>query len=184
MFSKLRKKKEGFKLVPKSPRVTYRWKKILHYQHFSATQTATAGTVYLLLFQVESATVVDAVAFIKGSAAVGNVTVGIYGPIPTEETCLNAPVAVQSSSTAVAAGVNAPQVVTFQPTVLGPGRYYAAIEFDNNASTFMRGSTQTQVTGWTQTYARAGGYGALTDPCPTPTNTATNVPGVLIRCVV
>lgn len=175
------RKKRGFKLAPKSPNLGFRWKRALHWLHFATTTTNTAGTVYLTLFEFESTATVDAVQYIHGAALAGNVIVGIYGPIPTEETCLGAPVVVQSASTAVSGSANQPSIVTFTPTRIGPGRYYAAVEFDDGANTFMRHSNQTQVTGWTQTYARGGGYGALTDPCPAVTDASTSIPGVYVR---
>lgn len=159
-----------------------RWIKPYMWSVVATSQTPTAGTVYMCEFEVTQQCTCDAIAYVKGATQAGNVTVGIYGPITTEETCDTSPLLVQSASTAVSAGTNTSQIVTFTATVLRKGRYYVAIEFDDATNTYQRNTNQTQVVGLTQTYARGGGYGTLTDPCPTPTNTASAIPGLLIRC--
>lgn len=148
----------------------------------STSQTPTAGTVYLVEFEVQQTCTVDAISFSKGTTQAGNVTVGIYGPVSTEETAAGLAVIIQSASTAVAAGVSTSQDVTFTATVLRKGRYYAAIEFDDATNTYMRNPNQRQVLGWSYTYARGGGYGALTDPCPATTDSASAIPAISIRC--
>ena len=107
---------------------------------------------------------------------------GVYGPIVTEETCDGAQLLVQSASTAVSAGPNIDQFVSFPKTLAHAGRYYAAIEFSDATNTFQRYPDMTVVTGWSQTYTVGGGYDAFTDPCPSPTNTGTNMPSLKIRC--
>lgn len=148
----------------------------------ATSQTAVVGTVYLLEFEVLEDCTVDAIAFVKGAAQAGNVTAGIYGPTTTDEIAAGLPLVVQSASTAVSATANAPQVVTFTATRLRKGRYYAALEFDDVTNTYMRNPNQRQVVGLSYTYARGGGYGTLTDPCPATTDTASAIPGMLIRC--
>jgi hypothetical protein len=144
------------------------------------SQTATAGRVMLALFEVTETCIADQIVFCNAATVAGNVIVGIYGPVVTEDTCEGAPVKVQSASTAQA-NVNVPQPITIADTVLTPGRYYAAIEFSDNTATYMRTGNQNQVTGFVQLYDRSGGYGALTDPCPTPTGTGSACPGFRIR---
>lgn len=150
----------------------------------ATNQTFTAGRVYLVEFEVIAPVTVDQITWVNGTTAAGNVTVGIYGPLVTEETCAGAAVAVQSASTAQS-GTSTPQSVSLTATTLQPGRYYIAIEGSDGTGTLMRQSAQqAQVTGWTQFYDRAGGYGALTDPCPAVTNSASVAPAIRVRCVV
>lgn len=161
-----------------------RW---LHPHQFSLGATSAipgaAGRVYLLLFDVERKTKVDGITIQNVATVAGNCTVGVYGPIGTEETCDAAALKASSNSTALS-GANAPQFIPFTATVtLEKGRYYMAIEFSDITTTFLRGTNTTIVTGWSQYYDRASGYGALTDPCPTPTNTGSNMPSAQLRCV-
>ncbi len=146
-------------------------------------QIPTAGRVYLNEFEVPEGAVVDAIAFDNSGVVAGNVTAGVYGPITTEETCNARPVIVQSASTAVA-GINSAQTVTFTATYLKPGRYYAAVEFSDGATMTSKRHTGVQMfIGAGQHYDRGGGYGALTDPCPAPTENFTTLIAVRVRCV-
>ncbi len=158
-----------------------RWIRPIHWAVSGTSQAATAGTVYMVLFEVEEQCTVDAVSWANAGTVAGNATVGIYGPIATEETCNGAAVVAQSASTATT-GVNTSQVIAITASLLRKGRYYAAVEFDDSSHTFMRVGNQAMVVGLSQTYARGGGYGALTDPCPSPTNTGTAIPAILVRC--
>lgn len=145
----------------------------------TTSQTATAGDVLLFQFNVTSSCSVDGIGLRHGATASGNAVVGIYGPISqTSDTCNNAPVIVQSSSTAL---VGTLQVVTFTETALTPGIYYAAVEYEDALHTFFRFGNTTQVGGVTQKYSRGGGYGALTDPCPAVSDTLTAFPNIKIR---
>lgn len=146
-----------------------------------ATANPTAGRVYLLLFEVLTPCIVDRITISNGGTVAGNVTAGIYGPISTEETCNNSAVLVQSASTALS-GTNAGQDITITDTVLNPGRYYVAVEFSDATHLYGRNNNQNVVTGSGQIYDRGGGYGALTNPCPAPTSTPTNMPLVRVRC--
>ena len=163
-----------------------RW--LLPYYGGSAIATTssvvTIGRVFLIEFEVQHIITVDQIVWINGAAVSGNVRAGIYGPITTEETA-NASPLVYDSGDVVQTGINSAQAHTLSTTkILTPGRYYAALELDNGTGTFMRQGAQNQVLGWTQYYDRGGGYGALTNPCPAPTNSAAIVPGVRLRCVV
>jgi hypothetical protein len=147
----------------------------------TTSQNPTAGTVLLHLIEVPEDCYVDAIIITHGASPTGNATVGIYGPITsTEDTCQGLPVIVQSASTALV-NANTSQIISITETFLRKGRYYIAVEFDNAGHTYMRHGNQQFVVGWVQTYARSGGYGALTDPCPTITNTGNGGAGVVLR---
>jgi hypothetical protein len=134
------------------------------------------------LFEVDREVTVDAIAYVKGGTIAGNVRVGIYGPIPTEDTADAAPLAIESSSTAQSAGTNNMQLITITATRLRKGRYYVAIQSDDGTATYLRYSNQNITTGFSQFYDRSGGYGAFTDPCPTPTNSGSAMPYLSVRC--
>lgn len=159
------------------------WLKPYQWTLVATSQTPVVGTVYLEEFEVLEQSTVDAISYVKGATQAGNVTVGIYGPVATREVCTGLALIANSVSTAVSAGNNTEQSVPLTAAVILPqGLYYAAIEFDDVTNTYQRYGNQTQVVGWTGTYARSGGYGALTTPCPTVTNTASAIPGLTIRC--
>lgn len=162
--------------APEPSKLQKRWLE----PYFSTASTtnqapAAAGTVYLNLFEVPFDVTVDAINIVNGDSVAGNVIVGVYGPIPTEETPLDAVVAVESASTALS-GVNGPQTISLTPTVLRTGRYYLASEYSDTTTRYFRNGNQIQVTGWSFTYARGGGYGALTNPCPAPTESGSAIP--------
>lgn len=171
--------------VTRAPQGKKRW----IFPDFGNGQIATTSTsptvarVYLQLFEINVPQSVDQISWSNGATAAGNVRVGIYGPITTEETCEAAPLAVESASTAVS-GTNQPQVVSLATTYLPTGRYYVAIQFSDNTTTFLRQSSNQQIAGMTQYFDRSGGYGAFTNPCPTPTNSATDMAGIRIRGVL
>lgn len=140
-----------------------RW--IVPYVGIGTTSSAfTAGQVLLVQFDVTEYSIVDAISYTKGTAVSGNLTVGIIGPAVTEDTAAGAPVAVQSASTAQSAGSATEQIVTFTPTVLAPGRYWAAIEADNATGTFSRVASANYAAGWGQSYTQT--YGALASTTP------------------
>lgn len=160
---------------------TRRW--IQPYHTGLAGTSATpgvAGRVYLEEFEVERDTVADGIVLQNAATVAGNARVGIYGKVVTEDTCLDAPLKVESADTALS-GTNAPQIITFTPTKLKKGRYYMAIQFSDVTHTFLRQGNSTQVVGWGQYYDRGGGYGAFTTPCPAVTNTGSNLPGLRVR---
>src|SRR5574343_174620 len=146
----------------------------------TSSATATAGRVYLQEFEVLARQKLDAVVLTNQATVAGNVIVGIYGPVATQEVSTGLPLLVESSSTALS-GVNSPQVITFSEITVNPGLYYVAIEFSDATHTFTRQPSQTTMTGLTSYYDRAGGYGALTNPTPTTTNNASAFPMLRIR---
>jgi hypothetical protein len=167
-----------------SRKLKRRWLSALHGQGIAANSTTlTAGTVYLSLIEILETVTIDQIVWINGATVAGNVRVGIYGPVPTEETSNAAPVLYDSGDIAQS-GTSAPQTHTLStPKTLAPGRYYLALEVSDATATVLRHANNAQVTGWLQAYARGGGYGALTDPAPAPSST-TICPSLRLRCIV
>lgn len=146
-----------------------------------SNQVAIAGKVYLLLFEINQPTIANGIVIQNAGIIAGSVTVGIYGPIITEETCTGTPVKIQSVST-ILTGINSPQIITFNPTKLNSGRYYMAVEYSDNIHTYISLPNTKQVEGWVQYYDRSGGYGSLIGPCPSVIGTGPNPPGLRLRC--
>ena len=144
--------------------------------------TATAGRVYLSLFDIRCPILADQISLVNGTTAAGNITVGIYGPLITEDTCFNSPLAANSASTAQAGTSRVQNIPLTSNTLLGTGRYYVAIEFSSASATYLQ---QLAITTFltSQRYDRSGGYGALTDPCPVITS-ITQVPLLVIRNIL
>jgi hypothetical protein len=164
-----------------SQRGLFRFIKPHHWSIPSTSGTYTSGTVYLQLVEIPLDCYVDAIIIANGASVSGNVTVGVYGPVPfTTDTPAGAAVLVQSASTAQA-GTGTGQVVTFTETFAPKGKYYIAFEIDNSTGTVFRQLNILEVSGWSGTYARGGGYGTLTDPCPAVTLTGSNIPGAVLR---
>lgn len=147
----------------------------------SATFTMTAGRVYLAEFQIPQATTVDRIGWYNFATVAGNVTVGIYGPLATEDTPQGAPLAV--SVEVAMNGASAAQVATITTTTLQAGRYYVALEVSDVTATIGRVNATQPFTPTNFYYDRGGGYGALTDPCPASGVTGTAVQ-VMLRAVV
>lgn len=147
----------------------------------STSQTFTVGRVLLVQFVIPTACQVDGLAYVVGSAAAGNVTGGIIGPVSRTADAADAgAVAAQSASTAQGS-TSAAQVLTWTAVTLQAGVYYAALEGDNATGTYMRLTSQIQAPGLGATYDRAGGYGTLTDPTPATAATGTVLPGLRVR---
>jgi hypothetical protein len=157
-----------------------RWIKPFFYSLNIASQAATPGRVYLLEFELQNDAFIDGISYLIGSAVAGNVRAGIYGAIRTEETCDAAPVLVQSESVLQSGNPNQDQFIPLHKTLAREGRYYVAIEFESAASTFLRQPNNLDVTGWSQVYDQP--YGPLSAPCPSPTNTGSQMPIVKVRC--
>lgn len=158
-----------------------RWITPYHGGIAATSQTFTVGRVYLAMFEILTARSCDGMSYVVGAASTGSVTGGIYGPIAAgADTCAGAAVAAQSASTAQGTATGA-QLLTWTAVTLQPGVYYVALEGDNVLGTYARQGNQTQATGMAQIYDRAGGYGALTDPCPAITETGSAIPGMRVR---
>lgn len=154
----------------------------------NAQSVGVVGRVFLGLFEIQKLCRVDAVVVMSGMASpAGNITVGIYGPIPTEDTCAAAPLVSQSASTTLTATSSNPQAISLTTTPnLAPGRYYVAYEADATTVLVQRHTNNREVPGAWQYYNRSGGYGALTDPAPTvldQTSSSTDNPVLRPRCI-
>jgi len=153
-----------------------------HWSIATTSATYTAARVYMELIEIPKAIKVDAIIISNAATISGNVRVGIYGPVPlTTDTVNGASLVVESSSTAQS-GANVGQAITFTETTLQAGKYYLAFQIDNITGTVNRHGNVTQVSNWTMYYERSGGYGALTNPCPTPVASASNFPAITLRC--
>ena len=146
------------------------------------SQIATAGRVILHLVEVSSSCIVDAVIIVNAATVAGNVTIGLYGQVPlTTDSCVGIPLIAESASTAQS-GASTAQIISFtSSTYIGAGKYYIAVEYSDATATYMRNSNQVQVPGWIQYYDRAGGYGALTNPCPVIVETGSSSVGCNLR---
>lgn len=149
----------------------------------SSTATYTAGRVIIQAVEVPYTVIADGINFYNGGTAAGEVVVGIYQPLEaTPETAVDAVVIAESVST-VLVGTNTNQTVTFAtPVTLQPGLYYIAIELSDATHTLFRPAATTlpQKTDFQVYYDRAGGYGALTNPCPAVSKTT----GMAIICAI
>lgn len=161
-----------------------RWITPIHSGVAFTSQTFTAARVRLAMFDLGPAAdpiVVDGVTYIVGDVSAGEVTAGVYGPVSlTADAPDGSSVIVESSSVAQAAPGTL-QHVSFSPTSLRPGVYYVALEGSDATGTYLRQSNQRQAPGITGYYDRAGGYGALTSPCPAMSESGVSVPGMRIR---
>lgn len=158
---------------------TYRWIWSPYAYRNLTTQTTTAGTVYLALVEIPTACVVDGIQILNFATIAGNITVGLY-KVVTEDDATNSILVAESASTALA-GANLPQFIAFSSAIaLSAGRYYTAIELSDATHTLGGGSlTGVLMVTHNQSYARGGGYGALTNPCPAVTNTVAFKCGLL-----
>lgn len=147
------------------------------------SQTFTVGRVIGAQFAVLAPCQVDGVAYTVGTTAAGNVTGGILAATSrTADSMTGATVVAQSASTAQATQSTA-QFLSWTAVWLQPGIYYAVLEGSDATGTYMRQSNMPQAAGGGGYYDRAGGYGALTDPTPTATETNSAIPGIRIRVV-
>lgn len=166
-----------------APDVMPRWITPVHNTIATTSQTFTVAQVQLVQFTVSFPCLIDGLAYVVGTTSAGNVTGGIVGPITrSTDSASTAAVVAQSASTAQGA-TTAVQVLTWTAVVVRPGIYYAALEGDNATGTYMRTNNSEQATGIAALYARAGGYGALTNPTPTVTDSGVGVPGIRVRVV-
>jgi len=162
---------------------TPRWINPYHTGIAVTFATSTERTAYNLEFESLVNNPVDAICYITASATTSapTIIVGIYGPIITEETLLNAPLLIKSATTTVTTAQNTPTCINFTATAyLGVGRYYMSFLSPEGAS-YMRQSNTTQIVGWGQTFTAAGNDLPLIGP--TPTDTGNNLPGLRLRGV-
>jgi len=156
-----------------------RWIFPIAWVNTQATATAAAGRVYLVEFQNISPQTVDRIVLYNFATVAGNVTVGIYGPIATEETAAGAALKVQSASIAMN-GANAFQAFTIAATTLVPGRYYVAVEYSDATATYGKiNITQAPSSGWGAYFDQA--YGVLPDVVPATTGGINVMPTFALR---
>lgn len=157
-----------------------RWLTPVHADVVSTSQTFTVARCYLVQFTLATARQINGISYVVGAVAAGNVRAAIIGPIVTADTAEGAPVLVESASVAQGT-INSPQLVSLTATAAAAGIYYAALQADDVTGTYMRVGNQLQAAGISQTYDRAGGYGAFTATTPTVTDTGSALPGMRIR---
>lgn len=162
-----------------------RYLKPHHWAIATTSATYVAGTVYLMQIDVPRDCTVDGINISNAATIAGNVRAGLYGPISLTTENPNASALVAESASTAQSGANASQFIPFStPVAITKGKYYLALQVDNATATINRHGNVRQVTGWTGTYARSGGYGAFTNPCPTYTDTPSNMPGMVLRVSV
>lgn len=166
-----------------------RWPKTAVAQPTSSAQSVgVAGRVSLGMLELQVPCRMDAIAILSAMASPsGNIIVGLYGPIVSDDTSLAAPLIAQSASTALTATSGNWQVIPFTVASgnLAPGIYYVAFEADAITTLVIRHSNNRETPGAWQYYDRSGGYGALTDPVPTlgGTNNSNDNPVLRARCI-
>jgi hypothetical protein len=135
-----------------------------------ATTNPTEGRVYLLPYIVPFQHTVELIGYVAGAVA-GNCIVGIYAD--DGDTPAGGALIVESASVAIPAVANHMKELAIADTQLAAALYWLAIEFDDDSSAFR--DIPAQLVDGTLVayyYDRAGGYGALTDPCPAVTEQA------------
>lgn len=158
-----------------------RWLTPVHGGVGATSQTPTAGRVYLTQFEVPAPCLIDGLAYSIGGTSAGNVIGGVVGPVTrTGDTAAAGVVLAQSASTAQGS-INTLQVLTWTAVYATAGIYFAALEFSDATATYNRISNVVQASGVAAVYDRGGGFGALTDPTPAVTETASAIPAMRIR---
>jgi hypothetical protein len=170
--------------------ITYaRWPKTVVAQPTSSAQSVgVVGRVYMGMIELQVPCRMDAIAVLSAMASpAGNIIVGLYGPIVTDDTALAAPLVAQSASTTLTATTGNWQVIPFTSATanLTPGVYYVAFEADATTVLVIRHSNNRETPGGWQYYDRGGGYGAFTDPVPAlgGSNNANDNPVLRARCI-
>lgn len=134
--------------------------------HNDNNQAPGVGNVYLRPFEVEYPLTVDEITLFIINAA-GNIIQGIYDDGPAGDTPEGGAVLAEHASLAAVGGG---QSVALALTALEEGLYWVAFEASDNAIRIASTNTNTLLeansTLTQYRYARGGGYGALTDPCP------------------
>lgn len=132
--------------------------------YYAGTVTATVGRVRLKPIIVNFEETVDRLAYIN-RAANGNLIAGIYED--NGDTPAGGSLVKESASVACVLGV---QEVAVTDTSLTEGLYWLAYIFDDVTAQWARSAStniiEDNATLVGKYYDRAGGYGALTDPCP------------------
>ena len=121
------------------------------------------GRVYLVPIDVLWPVIIDRIIYQVGTTSAGNVRLGIYREGATVDSPLGAALVVESASVAQLTA-NYVQMVTVADTLLVPGQYFVGIQgSDATGTCYLSLDAEGKLANY---YDRAGGYGALTDPCP------------------
>jgi len=140
-----------------------RWWHGLNPGYNSLRTFVVIGTVYLALIEVRWKTEIDQIMYRVGGTQAGNIRVGLYREGTTIDDPTGGELIVESGSVAQI-GVQRLHAVDVAPTVLEPGRYYAALQGDDITGTYLAIQNASTACPWSATYAH--GFGAFTDPCP------------------
>lgn len=144
-----------------------------------ASATPTIGRVYLELFEVVEPGVITSITWMNVATAAGTVRVGIYQPKDGGDAPAEAALLYDSGDITIS-GINSSQTVKCSIPV-ARGKYYVAYEASDNTNTYQRSGNTESGVGWGAQYDRTGGYGPLVNPCPSVSNTATNLPIIRMR---
>lgn len=156
-----------------------------YFESIATTDATFASTTILLLeFELARPSIIDGVAYSKGTSVnTADVVIGgIYGPIVTEETCDGAPLLVQASTTVSAAG-SVSQLIDMTDTYAPIGRYYVALSSNSTSTQYRRHGNGNQISGWAQTMTKTGSDVSLPSTCSSVTFTSSNMPGLRVRLV-
>lgn len=143
----------------------------LHGNPHAGNSGVTIGRVYLRPLEVQFTVTVNS-ADIWVQAQAGNVILGIYRD--NGDTPAGGAVVAETPSTVVGVATRAQEIAYSASARLTPGLYWVAFEASNSVTArFGRLEDdillESNATLRTWYYDRAGGYGALTDPCPVVT---------------
>lgn len=149
----------------------FHWAEFMKIGSHTTRALDVAGRVYLTPIQIKEAMVMDDIYYFP-TAGGGNIHVGLYemGANFTPKTPAGGVLIVDSGSVAYGASF-APNRASVTRTWLPPGLYWIAVEADG-VNVIINGHSETNLATSVLAnyyYDRAGGYGALTDPCPAVT---------------
>lgn len=144
------------------------------------SNTNQANQVALSMLEVPTPSVVTGLCYSVGAVQAGNVRLGLYGPIVSDETVTGSPLVLESASTAQGVAANA-QCLNVATTSIPSGRYYVAYQGDDPTGTFYRHSATYAVEGWTRTFNMA--YGAFPTTATTSAIAAANIPAFKVRLI-
>lgn len=141
------------------------------------SSTMTIGRVVLSRIELTEGQTVSGINIWNGSTVDGNITVGIYAEIAG--TPAGGALIVESASIAQS-GINDFQTFPIATTYLPAGAYYIACELSSATGVIAASPTFRLFVNQGYRYARSGGYGALTDPCPAVTSDTAVIPAMVL----
>jgi len=133
---------------------------------FGPFASEAAGRVYLCPIDISHSVIVDRIVYQVGTVSNGNLRGGIYRVGSTADSPAGGALVVETASIAQAAG-SAIELLTIAATLLVPGQYFLAFQFDGSTAQFHEHYDPSLAV--FAYYSRSGGYGAFTDPCPAVT---------------